>query len=171
MPTQVKLTEMEEKEADKGKEIRFVKGNYKGKGGWIDKSKKKTKASRNVIVDMGTGPDDADSDDESQNNSNQQKYCVATRVMRDSIRSKFDAPKSYEEAALQQHFDIEEAMINLAEKFAECKASNIDAISSLFSKELKRAKKSLMKKGKGYREVQFGTGLKRALENTDSMAL
>ena len=109
-------------ELQKGKAIRFVKGTCVGCVGWIDKAFKKKKRSPHVdvIVDM--------------DGSLVQKY-----VKKTSIRDAFARPKSYEEAALQQHNDIETAMIKLAEKFAECGIEDQQEAANLFMMELKHA--------------------------------
>lgn len=134
---------------NKGSEIRFVKGTYAGMHGWIDKDKKKKKGSayRNVIVDYKA----KDGDDEDG--------IYQTRVKESSYRKLWTQPKTFEEAALQQHPDIEKAMITLAEMFAQCGSDlSNDGVLQLFHEELTRAKAHI--KGLGskarYRYVLFG---------------
>lgn len=121
-----KLSTMPTRPSEKGAEIRFVKGVYKGEKGWLDKSKKqKKKVMHSVGVDM--------------EDDNGQKVVKWTRVRANSYRKKFSAPKSYEEAAVQQHFKIEAAMIELAELFATCAVYSQENCVDLFAEELQVA--------------------------------
>ncbi|KAL3903644.1 MAG: hypothetical protein SGARI_005282, partial [Bacillariaceae sp.] len=87
---------------EKGRSIRFVKGKYAGYEGWEDKSKRKKKGSRYrpVIIKL-------------------EEKEKKTSVLKTSFRSLFHIPSTLEEAALQQHPDLELAMINLAGMFAQ----------------------------------------------------
>lgn len=128
-------------EAKKGNEIRFVKGNYAGKTGWINKAKKKTKGDeqRYVIVEMGDGTE------------------LATKASKYSIRKPHEEPRTYEEAALQQHFDIEKTMVKLASMFAECAVYDSKGAAKVFDKEVRRAIKEIRGKGPKarFRNVEF----------------
>ena len=106
----------------KGAEIRFVKGTYKGRHGWLDSSRIKCKTSpyRHVIV-ASKDPNERD---------------LVTRVKECSYRMPFWAPTSYKEAALQQHPDIETAMIQLAKMFIEIGINDTDGAHRLFDAEL-----------------------------------
>jgi hypothetical protein len=103
---------------EKGEEIRFVRGVYVGCVGWINKSRKNKKSSyRHVIVAL----------------EGEEK---ATRVKKSSLRKKFKAPRTYEEACLQQHSDIELAMIQLAEMFSQCHFQDNNNVLQLLNDEL-----------------------------------
>lgn len=117
-------------EEDKGKTIRFVKGVYAGCTGWLNKSRKKKKGSpfRSVIVHVEDDEDDLGFD----------KY---TRVKDNSYRPSHKAPASFEEAALQQHPDLELTMIRFAEMLAECGITDPGQIGHLFAIEFARAVK------------------------------
>lgn len=126
----------------KGEEIRFVKGKYMGEKGWINTEKTcKTKVGKKeqvyVIVDLERGE-------------------KSTRVNKSSIRDKFSAPMSHEEAAMQQHKELELAMIQLAELWAECGITNVDNALALLSVEIGRAVDEHNKLSKApYRQVEF----------------
>ena len=124
----------------KGDELRFVKGTWVGYSGWKDLSVKPKKGSekRAVIVDK---------DGEE----------IATDVNKSSIRKPHAAPRTFEEALLQQHKDVETAMVKLAEMFAKCGISNNNNVLTLFSLELTRARDYQMKLGAKarWRHVDF----------------
>ena len=128
--------------SEKGKEIRFIKGKYQGCVGWLNSAvKKKKKAVYRHVIIKGEKEEDK-----------------LTKVKESSYRKPFAAPQSYEEACLQQHSDIELAMVQLAEMFAECKVhTNNVNIASLFEAELKRAVDYQVKLGNRarYRAVDF----------------
>ena len=123
----------------KGEEIRFVKGTYAGNQGWLNTSKK-SKSGRYdyVIVNL---------DDKEK----------PTRVLKSSIRKPFQEPETYEEAAVQQHPEMELAMIRLAEMFAECGVQQAGETVKLFVKELERAHHHQLQLGSKarYRNVNF----------------
>ena len=108
----------------KGDEIRFVKGSYAGCVGWVNTSKRSKKKSSYVHVIVKT-------------EGNIEK---ATRVKRNSIRQTFEDPTSFEEAALQQHADLELALIRVTEIFAECGINQTIEAIRLFEEELDRSR-------------------------------
>jgi hypothetical protein len=135
----------------KGMEIRFVKGKYAGLSGWIDKSKKTKKGSffRHVIVQL-----EHDDDDDGHISVEE----LATRVKLSSFRKKWAAqPTSFVEAIYMQHPDIERAMIELAEMFAQTSMADTDEVLLVFESELEIAKKYQIKQGSKarYRFVDF----------------
>jgi hypothetical protein len=122
--------------ADKGTAIRFVKGKYAGLEGWIDKRKKKKKKSfyRNVVVQL----EDEDGDAEEKE----------TYVKISSYRKQFSgSARTFEEAAVMQHSDIERAMIDLAEMFAQCAVRDNQEALRLFNDELNLAREFQQKLG------------------------
>jgi hypothetical protein len=125
---------------NKGDQIRFVKGKYAGFQGWKDSSRKKKKGSRYrpVIIQLEGSEH-------------------MTSVHRASYRSPFQAPRSFEEAALQQHSDLELAMIRVADMFAELGVTDNRIAVNIFDKELKRAREDQLKLGSKarYRKVDF----------------
>ena len=117
--------------------------------GWIDKDKKKKKDSpyRNVIVNYEA----KHSDDEDGP--------IQTRVKESSFRKLWTNPATYEEAALQQHRDMEKTMIALAEMFAQCGVGLAnDGALHLFNAELTLAKENMTRLGSKarFRYVHFG---------------
>jgi hypothetical protein len=137
---------------EKGKAIRFVKGKYEGLNGWIDKSKRsKKKGYQHVIVEL-----DADPDDENLMGEPELK---ATYVKITSLRKQFSSePRTFEEAALRQHKDIEKAMIDLADMFAKLGGNvNNNEVMRLFTAELNTAQELQHKLGSKarYRYVNF----------------
>lgn len=131
---------MNNQQPERGRPIRFVKGVYAGRHGWIDISHPETKSFyQNVIVaDDGNG----------------EKF---TRVKKSSFRSHFQDPISYEEAALQQHFDMEQTMIKLAQMFVECGIKDNSEATELFAAELNTAAILQLQQGSKarWRDVTF----------------
>lgn len=120
--------------AQKGQEIRFIRGKYQGQTGWVNAAKKKTKKGlQPVIVKMDNGVE------------------KQTRVKVTSFRTPFSAANNYAEAALQQHPDMELAMIKLAESVAECGLRDINEMLVIFEAEIERAKFILLSKGSSAR--------------------
>ena len=124
----------------KGDELRFVKGTYAGYSGWKNLAIKPKKGNqkRAVIVDK---------DGEE----------IATLVNKSSIRKPHDPPRTFEEALLQQHKDVETTMVKLAEMFAKCGISNNKNVLTIFSQELTKARENQIKLGSSarWRHVDF----------------
>jgi hypothetical protein len=87
----------------KGGESRFARGTYKGCTGWIGLANKAKKDWVWVVVD------DQDYEEEAH-----------TRVWKSSIHEAHKAPTTWAEAAIQQHPEIEEAIIQVSRLFATC---------------------------------------------------
>lgn len=125
---------------EKGQAIRFVKGTYAGQTGWYN-SVNNTKSGIycSVIVPMKSGAE------------------KATRVLKSSIRAPFADPTTFEEAALQQHPDLELAMINLAEMFVQCGVTRSTEAMKLLDAELTEAysRFKLLGNKARYRGVDF----------------
>jgi hypothetical protein len=134
----------------KGEPVRFVKGKYEGLTGWIDKGKKSKKKGfyQNVIVAL-----DAD-----ENGMDESKL-KATYVKISSLRKPFPSePRTFEEAAVMQHQDLEKAMIDLADMFAKLGGSvNHNEVMRLFAAELNTAQELQCKLGSKarFRYVNF----------------
>ena len=129
--------------SDKGDEIRFVKGTYQGRNGWLNKNRRSKKSRYSyVIVDL------------------EEEGEKPTRVLTTSIRKPHKVPTSFEEAALQQHPDIELAMIRLCEMWAECGLNDGNNATRLFVEELHNAHESLKTQGNKarHRQVHFEEG-------------
>ena len=114
----------EKKPPVKGDEIRFIRGTYKGCTGWVDTANKLKRKSKMVWVVV---------DDEDEE--------VHSRVWRTSIRESFQAPATWAEAVVQQHPDIESAVIEVARLFASCSIlqEDEDSVFTLIDKEIRRA--------------------------------
>ena len=117
----------EKKAPERGKEVRFIRGTYKGCVGWLDKANKSKKKSKMIYVIV----DDEDYGEE-----------VNTRVWKSSYRERLKVPTTWAEAAVQQHPEIEDAVIETARLFASCRISS-DAIATtgmdLIADEIRKA--------------------------------
>ena len=109
--------------------MRFIRGTYAGRKGWINDAAPKRKFIHqmwNAIVDVG--------DDE-------EGLEKITRVKTSSVRRAFLAePRTLEEAVIQQHPDIELAMIRLAEMMAQTGIAANNETLRLFDIELTQAR-------------------------------
>jgi len=118
---------------EKGDAIRFVKGTYRGHVGWTNKAKRATSRGMIaviVLLDKKT------------------KKVKATKVKRTSIRKPLTEPTSKEQAAVQQHSDLELAMIKHAELWAEMGTIDTAKVVKLFEDELFAAQKRQRRAGK-----------------------
>jgi hypothetical protein len=86
-----------------GREIRFVRGTYKGCTGWVDSANKMKRGWVWVVVD------DKDYKEE-----------VHARVWKSSVHESHKAPMTWAEAAIQQHPEIEFSVIEVSPMFATC---------------------------------------------------
>lgn len=143
------------KMATKGVEIRILKGTYQGCKGWLNdaeaaKNTNQKRAYAYVIV----------ADDEGDE--------LVTRIKRTSFRM-VEKATTYEAAALQQHPDMEKAMIDLARMFAECHIQGNDGALQLFNAELDIARENQRKLGHKarFRLVQWTqTKRKNSMKNS-----
>ena len=125
-----KLTIIPDETADenKGDPIKFVSGIYKGRKGWVNKTKGKTTKEIYVIV----------AEDEKMG-----LLTKATRVRQSSVEPiNNEEPRSYEEAVLQQHPDVDEAMSKLALLMVQCRITpeySTDEIHCLMKEKLEKA--------------------------------
>lgn len=110
--------------ATKGTEIRFVKGEYKGKNGWMNSAKKMPKKS---IYDAVV----VDKEEEGE---------FVTKVWKTSIRPRWKGKaQSLTEAAIRANPEIEYKMIELAELVAGIHGVNLHEFEAFFNIELVRA--------------------------------
>jgi hypothetical protein len=132
----------EEKKAPiKGEEIRFIRGTYKGLTGWSDTANKSKKKSKMIWVVVK----DEDYDEE-----------IHTKVWRTSIREMQKVPTTWAQAAVQQHQEIEDAVIEVARLFASCSIADETSVIELIGKEIRRAQTENRKQTKQtVRVVQF----------------
>ena len=127
----------------KGSVIRFVKGTYVGKGGWIDAQKPETNKMYYVIVKDWHGEKE-----------------TPTRVDKDSVRilEGRTRPASYAEAVLWQNPDIESKLDNICQELAKCSIhQDGNGMVAIIQKKLSEAAEkqaSLGNKGT-YRHVEF----------------
>jgi hypothetical protein len=110
---------------NKGEGIRFVKGKYAGKTGWLDTSKPKhTTMMYNVIVAISEEED------------------LSSRVQKTSVRliANETTPTSLEAAVIHQHEDVEAAMDKLADLLAQCSVQpGSHALHTIFEEKLQQA--------------------------------
>ena len=146
---------------DKGEPIRFVKGTYAGLTGWKNKGKSRRKGSQLIPVIVLLEQD-----------GKRLEHLKATKVKRSSYRKRFTEPANKEDAALQQHLDLEAAMINCAAKWAEIATVDNTSIVNLFLAELVEAQKYQMQlKGKArYRYVEYPIN-KRGRGDSEDMSV
>lgn len=132
---------MNNQQPTRGRPIRFVKGTYAGRHGWIDSSRRETKSFSQAVI-VAASEDDVER---------------CTRVLKSSFRWEFQDPTSFEEAALQQHFDMEQTMIKLAQMFVECGICDNHQATELFKAELDIAATLQLQKGSSarWRDVTF----------------
>lgn len=154
------LKQSKHMEMEKGDEIRFVKGTYSGLVGWKNKAKKKVKGSQMIPVIVLL-----------EKIANGKDKVKATKVKRSSYRKRFSEATSKEQAAIQQHPDLELAMINLAAIWAQMGTTDLKNIVKLFTDELADAQQLQRKlKGKArYRFVEFP--FKRQRDAEDCMSV
>ena len=109
--------------SQRGEAIRFTTGKYKGRTGWVNSSKPKTAKMMSVIVDLGNG------------------VTRDTRVRQTSVAAPFGPPKSFQEALLQQHPDIEELIDKVASKLAKCTINeeSLEPFTEFFGRRVKKA--------------------------------
>lgn len=128
--------------ANKGQPIRFVGGTYKKMTGWYNESQSfnPNPLRKNVIVDMGDG------------------FEQKANVWRFSIRAAHKAPKSREEAMMQQHPDIEICMIEMCRRIASCEVHSVEGVLKLIRAELTDAINDQCQRGTSarWRKVHFG---------------
>ncbi len=111
----------------RGREIRFVKGKYIGYNGWINDHGDHTAQSYTVIV----------SGYKRDNGATQDKI---TKVRKESVRDRtLPPPNSKSEAIMQQHPEIEAAVIEMARLFASCSITDEKSVMALIGKEIRRA--------------------------------
>jgi hypothetical protein len=120
-----KRTEQKKKKPPvKGDGIRFIRGTYKECTGWLDTANKSKKKSKMIWVVVN----DEDYDEE-----------VHTQVWRTSIRESHKEPVTWAEAAVQQHPEIEAAVIEMARLFASCSIADEKSVMKLIGEEIRRA--------------------------------
>jgi phosphoribosylformylglycinamidine (FGAM) synthase-like enzyme len=116
----------------KGDEIRFIGGTYKQCLGWLDTANKSKRNSKMIWVVVN----DEDYDEE-----------VHTQVWRSSIRGRHQPPVTWAEAAVQEHPEIEGAIIEMARLFASCLTPDEESmmhevdesVMQLIAKEIRQA--------------------------------
>jgi len=146
---------------EKGDPIRFVKGTYAGLVGWKNKGKSRKKGSYMIPVIVLLESD----------KSTKKERLKATKVKFSSYRKRFTEAANKEEAALQQHQDLEAAMINCAGKWAEIGTVDPNSIVKLFLTELGLAQKyqrQLNNKAR-YRCVEYP--MKRPRSDSEDMSV
>jgi hypothetical protein len=118
----------------KGNSVRFCGGKYIGKTGWLNDEKGVTQQKVYVIVDMGD------------------EKTKETIVNRESIAAPYTQPGTFEEAALQQHPDIESMMDKLVRQLAKCNVGSTDVsvqtIASTFFNKMVKARTKQVELGK-----------------------
>jgi hypothetical protein len=117
-PSAAGQTALEER---KGSECLLVGGTYRGCKGWLDKEKGATACQYYLIIKKEDG------------------FLKLVRVKKESVGAPFQAPKSYIEAAFQQHKDLAECLDKLVRKLAQCRISGSPEASSFIRKKIDKA--------------------------------
>jgi hypothetical protein len=112
----------------KGEELRFIKGKYDGLKGWVSADLGYTEKEVYVIVEKTAS----------------RTFEILTRVPQKSIERAVlynKEPKSYGEAMLQQHKDIETMMNKIVEKMVECHidSESCQEIQSILKGKIRKA--------------------------------
>ena len=136
---------------NKGAEIYRKTGKYGGMTGWIDGDKRETAQMVYVIIDYG-----------------ESRYRT-TRLRKESVGNHRATPKTYEQAAFQQHRDVEQLMNQLARKLAQLNV-NTEVTCKMFEETLNKAKKhQQQKKHKAlWKNVEFKVASAKRTENPNS---
>jgi hypothetical protein len=111
--------------SNKGAELRFVKGTYNGKTGWINEDGKLLTFYVHVIFQMGDGLDE--------------KH---TKVLKTSVLKRIADNRpatTREEAVLQQHPDIKAVMDKLAAELTKCGLMETEETACIVSIKLQEA--------------------------------
>lgn len=133
-------------DTDKGEAIRFCKGTYRGRTGWVDVNYDDTPLKKMIAVFV---------------------FCesgkeLRTRVNKTSIKYLRDdkQPDTFEEALLHQHRDIDEAMDKLCRDLVKCGLhvkESAPEIAKIFIVKLTEAEAEQQMKGHKavYRNVEW----------------
>jgi hypothetical protein len=133
----------------KGEEIRFQRGTYLGKTGWIDNDGTKLDTMVWVYVDNWKG-------------DGRMKH---TKVKKSSLAKKHLVPSSYAEAVMQQNPDIEAKLDKLCRDLAMCSIhKDPNGIIELVRQGLQKASVEQDELGykKKFRKVVFGSTKKHS---------
>ena len=124
---------------DVGEPLRVIRGKYAGCSGFVNLSRSNTKKFIQVWIQDDDG------------------RLTACRVKRTSVRSPFRPAQTFEDAIIQQHPDIELALVQLAEMFASCDIQNTRRTLELLDFELSSAMSRMRESGANprYRGVRF----------------
>jgi hypothetical protein len=127
--------------SDKGDTIRFVRGTFKGKTGWLNSEKGETSEQVYVIVDLGN------------------RRLKRTRVNKSSVKPLDSAtrPSTYAEAVMQQCPDVEEKLDQLCGLLAKCKIEkDPHGLFNVLTAKLDEAtRKQKAKPSSLYRDINF----------------
>ena len=127
-----------------GKQIRFIKGTYKGKTGWINqKLAKEKRKNKKKLVDVIVLFEDSNA--------------KRARVKKTSFRDPHEEALTYEEQALQDHPDVELAIIDMAAMIATLSVIDMEEMHRLIKEEIENATLEQILQGKDarYRKVNF----------------
>jgi hypothetical protein len=129
----------------KGEAIRFKKGSFKGKTGWIDNDGSIMEQMVQVYV-------------ENWNNKGQTKNAKVMKINIAPLHR--PSPSSYAEAVIQQNPDIEDTLEKLCRNLAMCDIKKDGkGIMEVISNSLEQATEEQRKLGykKRYRQVNFSS--------------
>ena len=126
-------------EQRKGRSCRLLSQKYRESTAWYDTGRNPTKCKTPVIIELSQG---------------QYKSVL---INKENVEEAYEEPDTYEEAALQQHPDLDYKFDNLCKWLAECNIHGEEAIIAIFKAKLERA--NLIQTSKGnkakWRHVDF----------------
>ena len=124
----IKMPAPAEQPPTKGAAIKFVGGTYQGLYGWLNRDRQCSTCFVYVIVALKAG----------------KEKCTKVRHENYVLRTAIRNPTNYEEAAVQQHADIDAMLRRLAKSLAECEeilpeGDSGKRISNIFLEYLQQA--------------------------------
>ena len=114
------------KRPSKGDKVCFICGSYEEPNGWLDTANKCKKKSKFIWVVV--------------NNKDYEEE-IHAKVWKILVRKRQKAPTTWAEAAVQQHPELEDAVIEVAQLFASCLITDEKSVIELIGNEIRLAQK------------------------------
>ena len=115
-------------DARQGENIRFVKGKYSGRTGWINAAKGLTEKMVYVIIDNGD------------------EHPILTRVPKESFEAN-SQPENVEEQILRRHPHVEDKLVELCVALSKLGINASDPMIDIFKKRLRQENQNVVNKG------------------------
>ena len=120
-------------ELRKGNPCRILSKKYKECNAWYDKGRNNTKCKMAVIIEYAQG------------------RLKSSLINDENVEEVYGEPASYEEAAMQQHPDIDLKFDSLCTLLAQCNIQSGESIKAIFETKLNRA--NIIQQSKGNKAV------------------